>query len=88
MRYMVVEHFTHGPGPVYERSAERGRMLPEGLHYVDSWIVEGALDRCFQLMDTDEPALFEVWFDAWRDLVSFELFPVIGSADAAARARG
>ena len=55
MRYMVVETFVHGPEPVYERAAERGRMLPDGLVYVDSWVDE-RLDRCFQLMETDDPA--------------------------------
>ncbi len=53
MRYLVVEHFTHGPRPVYERAAERGRMLPDGLRFVDSWIVaDDAMDRCFQLMES------------------------------------
>lgn len=86
MRYMVVEHFTHGPGPVYERAAEHGRMLPEGLVYLDSWIVDdGALDHCFQLMETGDPALFEIWLDRWRDLGDIEVFPVISSAEAAAR---
>jgi hypothetical protein len=81
---MVIEHYAAGPGPVYERAAERGRMLPEGLHYIDSWIVgDGAFDTCFQLMETDEPTLFDAWFDNWRDLVSFEVLPVITSAEAA-----
>lgn len=83
---MVVEHYTHGPGPVYERAAARGRMLPEGLRYVDSWIVaDERLDRCFQLMETDDPALFDEWLDHWRDLAELEVLPVITSAEAAAR---
>jgi hypothetical protein len=83
---MVVETYTNGPEPVYRRAAERGRMLPPGLTYVDSWIVDDeALDRCFQLMETDDPALFDVWFAAWRDLATFEVHPVIDSAQAAAR---
>ena len=86
MRYMLVEHYTSGPGPVYERAARRGRMLPEGLHYVDSWVVaDGALDTCFQLMETDDPLLFDVWLDHWRDLGTFELYPLITSAEAAER---
>jgi len=86
MRYMVVETYTSGPEPVYRRAAERGRMLPDGLRYVDSWVVDdGALDRCFQLMETDDPALFEPWIAAWSDLASFEVRPVVGSAEAAAR---
>jgi hypothetical protein len=87
MRYMVVETYTSGPEPVYRRAAERGRMLPAGLRYVDSWVVDdGALDRCFQLMETDDPSLFEPWIAAWSDLVSFQIHPVVGSAEAAARA--
>ena len=82
---MVVEHFLQGPRPVYERAAERGRMLPEGLHYVESWIDE-RLDRCFQLMETDDPRLFEEWTAAWADLAEFEIVPVLGSAEASQRA--
>ena len=82
---MVVETFRHGARPVYERAAERGRMLPPGLEYVDSWIDE-RLDRCFQLMETDDPALLETWVATWSDLAAFEIVPVIGSAEAAERA--
>jgi hypothetical protein len=85
--YMVIERYSRGPGPVYERFAERGRMLPDGLTYLDSWTVADAgMDTCFQLMETSDPALFDGWFDQWGDLVSFEVFPVISSAQAAARA--
>jgi len=87
MLYMVIERYLSGPRPVYERAAAEGRMLPEGLTYVDSWVVEdGGLDRCFQLMETGDPALFDLWTQRWSDLVSFEVFPVIKSAEAAARA--
>jgi uncharacterized protein DUF3303 len=83
---MVIEHYTHGPRPVYERAAREGRLLPDGLRYVDSWVVDdAALDRCFQLMETDDPALFDVWLERWRDLASFEVVPVLTSAEAAAR---
>ena len=74
-----------GAPPVYERAAEHGRMLPAGLVYVDSWIDERTLDRCFQLMETDDPSLFDVWIEPWQDLAQFEIVPVIGSAEAAAR---
>ena len=86
MRYMVIETFTAGAGAVYQRARERGRMLPPGLEYVDSWIDERSLDRCFQLMETDEPALFDQWIASWSDLVEFEVVPVISSAEASARA--
>jgi hypothetical protein len=86
MLYMVVERFTKGPQPVYERAAAKGRMMPEGLRYVDSWIVDDPeLDRCFQLMETDDPSLFDVWQANWRDLMDCEIVPVIKSVDAAAR---
>ena len=81
---MVIERFVHGARPVYERAAERGRMLPPGLVYVDSWVDE-SLERCFQLMETDDPARFDEWIARWSDLGEFEVVPVIGSAEAAAR---
>jgi Protein of unknown function (DUF3303) len=82
--FMVVEHYTHGPGPVYARAAEHGRMLPDGLRYRDSWVVAGTLDTCFQLMETDDAALFDAWVANWRDLVTFDIHPVVTSAEAAA----
>jgi hypothetical protein len=86
MRFMVIERYTSGPGPVYQRAAAQGRMLPDGLRYIDSWIVDdAALDRCFQLMETDDPSLFAEWIASWRDLAQFEVVPVIDSAAAAAR---
>lgn len=87
MRFMVIETFLHGPEPVYERAAERGRMLPDGLIYIDSWIDERGRDRCFQLMETDNPELFEPWIAAWSDLAEFEVVPVISSAEAARTSR-
>jgi hypothetical protein len=86
MLFMVIEHYSHGPEPVYQRAAERGRMLPDGLRYVDSWIADdGRLDRCFQLMETSNPELLDVWRDRWADLCDFEIFPVIKSDEAARR---
>jgi len=82
---MVIETFTQGPRPVYARAAERGRMLPPGLVYLDSWIDERRLDRCFQLMETEDPGLFDEWIAAWSDLAEFEIVPVVDSAAAAAR---
>jgi hypothetical protein len=87
MRFMVIETFLRGPDPVYERAAERGRMLPDGLTYIDSWIDERGRDRCFQLMETDDPKLFEPWIAAWSDLAEFEVVPVISSAEAAQASR-
>jgi Domain of unknown function (DUF3303) len=84
---MVVERFTQGPGPVYERAAEQGRLLPDGLAYVDSWVDE-RLGRCFQLMETDDPTLFDEWTARWSDLAKFEVVPVVSSAEARERVLG
>jgi hypothetical protein len=73
MKYMVVETFASGCRElVYERFRQKGRMLPDGLCYIDSWLERDG-DRCFQLMQTDCPALFETWINQWKDLVSFEI---------------
>jgi hypothetical protein len=88
MLYMVIETYRQGAPPVYARAAERGRLLPPGLHYCHSWVDARSLDRCFQLMETDEPALFDEWTRQWSDLVAFEIVPVLTSAEAAARAGG
>jgi hypothetical protein len=82
---MVIETFTRGARAVYERAAKRGRMLPPGLVYVDSWIDERTLDRCFQLMETEDAGLFDEWIARWSDLADFEVVPVIDSAAAAVR---
>ena len=82
---MVIETYTRGPAPVYERFEERGRMLPAGLTYLESWVDGRALDRCFQLMETSDPALFDEWIAHWSDLVRFEIVPVLTSREAAQR---
>jgi hypothetical protein len=84
---MVIETFVQGARPVYERAAEKGRMLPPGLLYLDSWIDE-RLQRCFQLMETDDRSALDEWMGEWSDLVRFEIVPLIGSNEAAARALG
>lgn len=84
---MVVETFRQGAAPVYERAEKKGRMLPPGLTYVESWVDEG-LGRCFQLMETDDPSLLDDWTKRWADLVEFEVVPVLGSDEAAQRVRG
>lgn len=73
---MVIENFKPGAREaVYRRYSQRGRMLPAGLDYVSSWVEQGG-DRCFQLMQTDDPGLFDAWTECWRDLVDFEVVPV------------
>jgi hypothetical protein len=80
---MVIEHFREGnPRPVYQRFAERGRLAPEGLVYVSSWVTTD-LARCYQVMECNDIALLERWMAQWRDLVDFEVMPVLTSPEAA-----
>ncbi len=89
MLYFVIERFKNPAAAVavYQRFAERGRMLPEGLIYLDSW-VEKDLNRCFQLMETNDPKLFDEWISNWSDLVEFEVIEVMKCAAAAAEVLG
>ena len=85
MLYMIIEIFKdHDPLPVYRRFRDRGRIAPEGLHYVSSWVDE-KLERCFQLMETADRALLDEWIANWSDIVTFEVLPVISSKEAADR---
>ena len=84
MQYMIIETYTHGPGPVYARFRERGRMAPDGLRYVSS-VVTADGNRCYQIMECDDRTLLDHWIDAWSDIVAFEVLPVISSAEASAR---
>jgi hypothetical protein len=83
MTYMVIERFRGGDArPVYARFRERGRLAPEGLVYVSSWVTAD-LTRCYQVMRCDDPKLLSEWTSRWGDLVEFEVFPVITSEAAA-----
>ena len=85
MLYMVVERFKEGAAPeIYRRFREKGRMMPEGLEYVSSWI-DDDFRICWQLMQTADFTLFDRWIDNWRDLMDFEIIPVCTSADAVER---
>ena len=85
MQYMIVEHFRNkDPLPVYRRFRDLGRMAPEGLEYVSSWVDE-KLERCFQLMETDDPTRLDEWLANWSDIVDFEIYPVISSKEASER---
>lgn len=82
MQYIVIEKFH--PGKVkalYQRFAEKGRMLPEGVQYISSWINEG-ITICYQVMEADSPEKLQQWISRWNDLADFEVIPVISSAQA------
>jgi hypothetical protein len=80
MLFMVIERFRNrDPKPIYRRLRDEGRHMPDGLKYVDSWI-EPSFGRCFQLMECDDPKLFQQWVAVWGDLMEFEIVPVVPSA--------
>jgi len=81
MFFMMIERFKNRDAlAVYRRFRERGRMAPEGLTYVGSWI-EANFDRCFQLMECDDARLLQQWMLKWQDLVEFEIVPVVPSKE-------
>ena len=85
MLYMVIEHFKNKDAvPVYRRFRDHGRMAHENLNYISSWVDE-KLERCYQVMETDDRALLDQWIANWSDLIDFEVHPVITSKEAAAR---
>lgn len=83
-QYVIIENFRGGdPAPVYRRFRDRGRLAPDGLHYVASWVTDD-LTRCYQVMECDDRALLDQWISRWADIVDFEVIPVMSSAQAAA----
>ena len=83
MFYMVIERFKEGAAPqIYQRLRDKGRMMPEGLEYISSWI-DLDFKICYQLMRTENASLFPRWTDGWKDLMDFEIVPVRTSAEAA-----
>jgi Protein of unknown function (DUF3303) len=83
MLFMIVEDFRGDPVPVYRRFRDRGRLAPDGLRYLDSWVTRD-LQRCYQVMECDDPGLLQQWIERWSDIADFEVIPVVTSAEAAA----
>jgi len=85
MHFLVIEHFKNrDPVPVYRRFRAEGRLAPEGLNYVTSWITED-MTRCYQIMEAENSALLDEWLARWEDLVDFEVLPVLTSAEVQRR---
>ena len=85
MQYVIVERFRDGdPIPVYRRFRDRGRLAPEGLRYVASWVSHD-LTVCYQVMECEDRALLDEWIAGWKDLIDFEVHPVVTSREAADR---
>lgn len=85
MLYMVIEKFRDGRAEeIYRRAATSGRMLPDGLEYLDSWVTLN-IDQCYQLMRCSDKKLIAEWIKNWDDVADFEVIPVMPSKDASAR---
>jgi hypothetical protein len=84
MQFMVVERFRNQDAKaVYRRFRERGRMMPEGLTFVSSFVAAD-LSRCFQVMECDDVLLLQQWVAAWSDIMEFEIVPVVAGKETAA----
>jgi hypothetical protein len=83
--YMAVENFRNGDAlPAYRRLRDHGRLAPEGLSYISSWLTE-SLDLSYQVMETENRAILDQWISNWSDIVDFELYPIMISKEAAAK---
>jgi hypothetical protein len=82
MLYLIIESFKQGDAvPVYRRFRDKGRMAPEGVTYVSSWITTD-MAKCYQVMESEDRALLDQWIARWSDLIDFEVMPVVTSAQA------
>lgn len=85
MLYMIIERFRNrDPLPVYRRFRNEGRLAPDGLSYISSWVTLD-MDRCYQLMECEDRQILDGWIARWSDLVDFEVIPVVTSAQAVER---
>lgn len=85
---MVIERFKPGKArDVYNRFNQQGRMMPDSVRFIDSWITAD-VTVCYQLMEAESAAAFEAWTRNWNDLVDFEIHPIIDSAEATRRVMG
>ena len=88
MLYMIIEKFKPDRLlEMYARFDQKGRMLPEGVHYVNSWVDEN-VNTCYQVMESESMEKLQEWIKNWNDLVDFEIVPVITSAEAKVKVLG
>jgi hypothetical protein len=84
MLFMVIENYRNQDAKsVYRRFGDQGRLMPDGLTFVSSWVAAD-LGRCFQLMECNDVTLLQRWVSEWSDLVEFEIVPVVSGKETAA----
>lgn len=79
MLYMIIERYKDKEA-VYSRFAEKGRMMPPGVTYVNSWVSEDG-NTCYQINESESEALLHEWASHWADITDFEFIPVITSGE-------
>ena len=85
MLYMVIETFHPGKaGGIYERFDKKGRLLPDGVLYINSWI-DMKIQTCYQVMEADSEKKLLPWINRWKYLADFEVVPVMTSKEAKSR---
>ncbi len=78
---MVIETFEErNLIRVRDRFQSKGRLMPDGLNYVTSWMTSDGT-KCFQLMQTSAVELLNVWVSNWNDIVNFEVVQIETSAE-------
>ncbi|HVZ98636.1 MAG TPA: DUF3303 family protein [Chitinophagaceae bacterium] len=86
MTFMIIEIFREGKiKELYQRFSEKGRQLPAGVTYVNSWIDEN-VTTCYQVMESDAADKIKEWTLLWEDVANFTIIPVISSAEAKRKA--
>jgi hypothetical protein len=82
--FMVIEHFRdQNAKTIYTRFHEKGRLMPDGIGFVGSWVAAD-LGRCFQVIECDDITLLQRWAAEWSDLIEFEIVPVAQGKDTGA----
>ncbi|MGL4496393.1 MAG: DUF3303 domain-containing protein [Beijerinckiaceae bacterium] len=79
MQFMVIEHLDQARiKDIYRKFAELGRLLPDGLTYIDSW-VQADFSRVFLVMECDDITKLQEWVIIWGEFARFEIVPLAAS---------
>ena len=82
MTYLIIERFyPEKVKALYQRFEAEGRLLPDGVQYLNSWIDE-KIETCYQLMESDTQEKLLEWVSRWSEFATFDIIPVISSDQA------